>query len=194
MAEIKIEKKAPIWPWVIAGVILVAALAYFLFVRNGTDNKVMMDRDSTGTEMVDGNSNSVVTAFTSFVDRDTASMDLDHEYTHDAIVKLVDATQAMTDKTGYDAKVDIDAARNYADKITVDPSVTTHADNIKRATELLSTALKNIQVAHFPQLSAESDNVTSASQAIGTDELTLDQKSAIKSYFNNASTLLKKMN
>jgi hypothetical protein len=33
MAEIKIEKKKPIWPWVVV-VLLISALLYFLFLRD----------------------------------------------------------------------------------------------------------------------------------------------------------------
>lgn len=33
MAEIKIEKKKPIWPWIVV-VLLIAALVYFVFLRN----------------------------------------------------------------------------------------------------------------------------------------------------------------
>ncbi|MEO6177122.1 MAG: hypothetical protein ABIP27_18355 [Flavobacterium circumlabens] len=33
MAEIKIEKKKPIWPWIIV-VLIIAALVYFLFAKN----------------------------------------------------------------------------------------------------------------------------------------------------------------
>jgi hypothetical protein len=33
MAEIKIEKKKPIWPWIIA-VVLVVALVYFFFLND----------------------------------------------------------------------------------------------------------------------------------------------------------------
>ena len=33
MAEIKIEKKKPIWPWFIA-ILVVAALIYFIFIKD----------------------------------------------------------------------------------------------------------------------------------------------------------------
>jgi hypothetical protein len=33
MAEIKIEKKKPVWPWIVA-ILLVAALVYFVFLRD----------------------------------------------------------------------------------------------------------------------------------------------------------------
>jgi len=40
MAEIKIEKKKPVWPWIVA-VLLIAAVVYFVFVK---DNEVQSDR------------------------------------------------------------------------------------------------------------------------------------------------------
>jgi hypothetical protein len=42
MAEIKIEKKKPVWPWIIA-VVLVAVLIYFVFLR---DNAVQVQNST----------------------------------------------------------------------------------------------------------------------------------------------------
>ena len=45
MAEIKIEKKRPIWPWIIA-LLIIAALVYFMFLRNdetGSDSGVEIE-------------------------------------------------------------------------------------------------------------------------------------------------------
>lgn len=39
MAEIKIEKKKPIWPWIVA-LLLIAGLVYFVFLR---DDQAQMD-------------------------------------------------------------------------------------------------------------------------------------------------------
>ena len=33
MAEIKIEKKKPLWPWIVA-VLIIAALVYYIFVQD----------------------------------------------------------------------------------------------------------------------------------------------------------------
>ncbi len=33
MAEIKIEKKKPLWPWIVA-VVLIGGLIYYMFLRN----------------------------------------------------------------------------------------------------------------------------------------------------------------
>lgn len=37
MAEIKIEKKKPIWPWVLLAVILIAVVAFFVFQEDVED-------------------------------------------------------------------------------------------------------------------------------------------------------------
>lgn len=49
MAEIKIEKKKPIWPWIVA-VLLIGALVYFVFLR---DDQVRND-SNTEIENVSG--------------------------------------------------------------------------------------------------------------------------------------------
>ncbi len=194
MAEIKIEKKNVIWPWIIAGILILAVILYFLFFRNDVDDNATMVQDTTEVMNTNENSSSAVTEFITFVESDTASMGIDHVYTHSALIKLADATQAIADKTSYKEVGNIDKAREYADKITNDPTVTTHGDNIKQATGLLSTTLQNIQQASFPQLNMEAENLKSESQAITTDELTLNQKKNVKSFFDSASVLLKRMN
>ncbi|MFB9080319.1 hypothetical protein ACFFLS_11500 [Flavobacterium procerum] len=47
MAEIKIEKKKPIWPWIVA-VLLITALVYYVFLR---DDQVQ-SADKTGIETI----------------------------------------------------------------------------------------------------------------------------------------------
>lgn len=45
MAEIKIEKKKPIWPWIVA-VLLIGALVYYVFLKDDevqTDNGVQIE-------------------------------------------------------------------------------------------------------------------------------------------------------
>jgi hypothetical protein len=45
MAEIKIEKKKPIWPWIVA-VLLISAIVYFVFLRDNVaqgENRVEME-------------------------------------------------------------------------------------------------------------------------------------------------------
>ena len=201
MAEIKIEKKTAIWPWIV-GLLVIALLVYFLFFKDTTviteETTTTNDTITNQTEMLDDNyvdeTMTDVAAFVAFTKNDDGNMTLDHEYSHEALTKLINATEEISEKTNFDSKMDLDNARKYADEITKDPMATNHADNIKKATDMISTVLQNIQTAKFPALKAEADKVKMSSQAINVKELTLNQKSTIKGFFDNTAALLDKMN
>jgi hypothetical protein len=75
MTEIKIEKRKPIWPWVLAGLVIVALVGYFMFTGDGnnrndrqesaygiesdndneTRNQYGEDNDNRGMAIIDGN-------------------------------------------------------------------------------------------------------------------------------------------
>ncbi|KQB42582.1 hypothetical protein [Flavobacterium aquidurense] len=51
MAEIKIEKKKPVWPWIVA-VLLISAIIYYIFLRDNetqTQNNVEIE-NTTSTD------------------------------------------------------------------------------------------------------------------------------------------------
>lgn len=187
MTEIKIEKKKLIWPWLLLllslGIIAVAWLYFFRYDKRETletaDNKALIDVHEN---------NSTVAAYVTFINSDTNTMSLDHAYSSEALSKLTDAVDAMATEAGYDVKVDIAKAKQYADEITKDPLVTTHADKIKSAADVLSTALQNMQMAKYPELSAEAADVKSAAAAINPETLTLDQRDAVKSFLERLQT------
>ncbi len=191
MTEIKIEKKKPIWPWILLVLGLLAAV-WFFFFRNDKEEAVET-RDKTALIDIHEN-NSTVAAYVTFIDSDTNKMSLDHSFTSEALTKLTAAVDAMATEAAYDVKVDIAKAKQYAEEITKDPLVTTHADKIRSAADVLSTSLQNMQQAKFPELSTEAADVKTAAEAIKPEVLTLDQRDAVKSFFSKAANLLDKMN
>jgi hypothetical protein len=100
----------------------------------------------------------------------------------------------MAADVGYDAKAEIEKAKQISDEITKDPMSTIHGDKISSAANVLSTALQNMQRAKYPSLSTEAADVNSAASAISPEVLTLDQRDAVKSFFRKAADLLSKMN
>lgn len=50
MAEIKIEKKKPVWPWVIVALIVLGVIAYFVFYEKYEDKEL---EDTTIDESYD---------------------------------------------------------------------------------------------------------------------------------------------
>jgi hypothetical protein len=204
MAEIKIEQKNQIWPWVVAGLVLAAVLVYFLVFRDSNINTSTTAKEVTETNHVSQvnesdllgvkENNSTVAAFVNFVENSKGKMSLDHAFTNEALLKLTDATSAMANEVGFEVRADIEKVKEYAKMITIDPYETTHANSIRKAADILTVVLQNIQKAKYPGLSGEVAKLKSASESINPEVLTLDQRDAVKNYFAKAADLLKKMN
>lgn len=201
MAEIKIEKKSPIWPWILLAVAVIVVL--FLVLSNNGDSEEAEDIQEDRIEQGFGGTtdvrravinNSAVVAFVSFINDDPDSMGLDHEFTNEALLKLTNATSAMADEIDYDIQKDLDEVRTHADKITKDPFETTHANSIRLSAEILANVLHNIQQKAFPNLASEADIVIKSVSAIELEALTLDQKGDVKNFFRKSAELLEKMN
>lgn len=192
MAEIKIEKKKFLWQWILLGIGIVALIIYFLAFQTSSE-EVKEVTETTDLISVKEN-NTTVEAYVSFVEADTNRMTLDHAYTNEAILKLIKAINAMADEIGYDIRVDMDRVKGLAMDITKDPYVNTHADSIKKATEILTISLQNIQKAKYPGLTNEAAELKNASESINPEVLTLDQKNEVKTFFHKAADLLQKMN
>lgn len=192
MAEIKIEKKKSVWLLVLLIFGVTAVLLYLLSLNDGSQK---MEKIPETTDLLSAHENlATVIAFVVFVESDSNKMTFDHAYTNEALLKLVEATNAIADEVGYDIKADIDQVKEYAEIITVEPYETTHANNIRKAADILTNILQNIQQAKYPGLSNEVVQLRNASSLINPDVLTLNQKNAVKSFFSSAADLLKKMN
>jgi hypothetical protein len=200
MAEIKIEQKKPIWPWLLFGLIIVALFVYFLVFRdNGENTEAVTEPEPiTITNETDllgiKENNDIVAAYVNFVENNKEKMSLDHAYTNEALSKLIEATNAIANEVGYDVQADIEKAKEYAKMISSDPFETTHADNIRKADAILTNVLQNIQKAKYPGLTDEVVALKSATESIKLGILALEQKDAVKNYFAKASDLLQKMN
>ena len=195
MTEIKIEKKKSVWPWILLVLGLLAA-AWFLFFRNNkVDTTETADNTTEKGALVDiHENNSIVASYVTFINADTNKMGLNHAYASEALTKLTDAVDAMATEAGYDVKVDIAKAKQFANEITKDPLSTEHAHKIRMAADVLSTSLQNLQMAKYPGLNNEAAEVKNAASAIVPDTLTLDQRDKVKSFFRKAADLLNKMN
>lgn len=202
MAEIKIEQRKQIWPWLLLGLAIIALLIYFLGFRNNgktTDTDTEDDADYiTATDPIDlvdiKENNSIVAAYVDLVENSKDKMELDHAYTNEALLKLIEATNAIANEVDYEVRADLGKVKEYANMITKDPFNTTHADNIRKADDIIANVLQNIQKIHYPSLDIEVEDLKSAAASIKPAVLTLDQKEAVQNFFAKASDLLQKMN
>ncbi len=211
MAEIKIEKKKPIWPWVL-GIIILLALIYFFWASNdGTDDiddeviiqdttETIMDErvdtDTDTTALYSGKYGTVTTekAVANYLNYiDNPNMGLDHEYTNGALIHLITATEAEANNLNVNISANLDKALENAAYIKKDPTSLKHADKIKNASMEIASALKTIQEQKFDNLTDQADEVKAASENINVKTQTLEQKNDVKEFFEKAGLLLQKM-
>ncbi|MDT0294535.1 hypothetical protein ACFQ3R_12230 [Mesonia ostreae] len=202
MAEIKIKKKAPIWPWIL-GILILAAIIYFLvFANDGTDDMDDVDDTVTTTEQVvekdtvnQTMSDTIhlrdakdINAYTTFIS--DPNMTVDHEFSSAALTKLIAATKETADELDINIDADLNAANKLSNEITNDPQSLSHANKIKDAAGNITNALKTIQTEKFPQLDSQLEAVNDAVSNIKVDTPTLDQKNDVKAFFTKAGDLL----
>lgn len=198
MAEVKIEKKKPIWPWIV-GLLILAALLYFLFFANDNTDDVTDDDNTTTEQVMEDNNDGMddtadlsnlgaIDAYTNYIGN--PKMGLDHEYTEGAITELIAATRAVANDLNVNVDADLTEAKAKADEITKDPSKLNHANKIKSSGQIITRALKTIQTEKTPQLKSEYSNVEAAVAKIDVDTQTLEQKDVINSFFSSAGNLL----
>ena len=194
MAEIKIEKKKSIWPWILL-ILLAIALIWYFFMRN-PDNKVVDEdivteqviiKDDLSTDMT-----SALAVYSAYIG-DTDKMGIDHEYSYGALTHLIDAVQEKANMLNVDLKADLDEARKKASEVTVDPNNVNHADLIKSSGKIITRGLTTLQLAKFSNLAPDVAKVDASVSAIDTSVKTLDQKDVVNNFFKSAESLLLKM-
>jgi hypothetical protein len=206
MAEIKIEKKKPIWPWILLAVLILAAILYFVFVNNDDDDmdddvmtEQVMEDDGIGDQDDDLNAaavaqyNTALNKYIAFIG-DTGNMGIEHEYSKGALTLLIDAVQAKADVLDIDVTADLAMARESANDILEDTYEVDHANLIKKSGAVITSALTTLQRARFPNLTNELTAVEQNLAAIKKNDQTLNQKSDVNTFFKAAETLLIKMN
>ena len=150
MAEIKIEKKARIWPWVLIALFVAAFLIYYFAFRNsGSNEPIAQTTGDTATLHP-----SEIDDYVQFIGTND-SMGLDHNFTNEALLKLTNAVQAKAEHIQLDVSTELDQVREHARSITQDRFESSHANSIRKAADLLTASLKKIQENKYSTLSKE---------------------------------------
>lgn len=214
MAEIRIEKKKPVWPWILLGLIILGIILYFVFAGNDNESSDMEENNTeqmqdttysstrTGegtTTTMAGRTNQSTTSNGDKVSTYLAHignqdrMGVDHEYTNNALVHLIEAVDSKAKDLNVDINQDLQEIREDAQQITQNPQATNHANKIKDAGTKIASVLEKLQKEKFPELSNDVEEVKTAANKINASVSTLEQKNNINSFFNEAADVLKRM-
>lgn len=211
MAEIEIEKKKPVWPWILLVLIILAIIYFLVFADDDTadseENTTEEIQDPTAfedesdetadweTEMRNDTlayTGAGVTGYSSYIG-DESQMGVDHEYTSTALLYLIDAVREKATDLGIDARDDIQNLRENAKEIRENPQNTNHAGTIKEVGKEIANFMGDMQQKNFPNLEQEITQVEEAVDKIDPDTETLQQKDAVKTFFQEAEDVLQKM-
>lgn len=212
MAEIKIEKKKPVWPWILLVLIILAAIAYFVYTNNNDDDY----QDDVDTEEIDDmNDNTLkdsiiyedtmdnpdsfmlVTQYSESI-KDSTRIGTDSTYTKTALYNLA---KAVTSKaTQYNlgnskALEDLKSFTSQMDGITNStmPKATGINKNLKTVSMNIVSVLEIIQTKTFSVLQKEVSDLKQTANKITT--MSLDkQKTALQTFFRKANEVLNNMN
>ena len=210
MAEIKIEKKSPVWPWILLVLLIIAGIIYFMtkedeeavteieqteqveqaMERETDESEEMMDENNPMNESMDES----IVAFKNYVSNDEGMMGVDHEYTHEAFDRLVTAIKVVADNIDYNIETDLGMVKQKSDQIKKDPMSLKHANMIKDGFLTVVNTFQNMQEAKFSQLEMEVEELNQLANKVKNDTPTLDQKVTIKSFFDKSADLLITMN
>lgn len=210
MANIRIEEKKNSLLPIILGLLLVGLLAWaaFAFLDDEDNDDTLVDREEveaplaemateiTGQEdgtYTDADYNNAVGTFTDYTNNMQGEMGLDHEFTHNALTYLAEASEAIATANGVDITDNTERAKQLADEIQVDPYATNHAEKIRMAAINITETLERIDAdAYNNGNKSDLMNLRKEAQKINGETLTLNQKEDVRGFFKAARSVLMK--
>jgi|GEM_PF-352190 len=223
MAEIKIEKRKPIWPWIVAGLLILGIAIYFLAddgnrgsrdqqsaygtERNDNDGRADSRIGKSERDQTDRNNNNGTVGLSQ---RNGDKMsdpavqtyvsfvreDLKNEDFKENNAKVRQAFIHLTDATQSKAQ----QLGAQSDRINIArehadqlSGTTANAENIRATAEILADELARIQQSNYPDLDKEVKNLREASADIKPEERPSEQGQEIKSFLTEAADLLENM-
>jgi hypothetical protein len=206
MAEIKIEKKKPIWPWVILGLIILAVIIYFVMANDDEDELIEEDNtEQVVTPMEDNeevepntwkednlSGEESVSKYLTHID-DKEKMGIDHQYSNQALIYLINALENRAEEADINTEFEIQELKNNVSEIKEDPQDLSHANTINSVGRKIVSLMNKMQQEKFSDISEDVQQVETALQNIEPSTPTLDQKNAVNSFYKEAGDVLQKM-
>ena len=203
MAEIHIEKKdrSPL-PVIIAGLVLLALIAWWFFNGRGvagvaTDTAdtadtgaVLMSTGDTDTELP-----TAVAVFLRWSDEriTPSAMNPDHSHTATGIRNLAAALEGLAVRAGVDIAGEANTIRAQADTLWANAASTRHADVTRKTFVSLSGLMGAVQQRLAPALEDEVAEVKRAAESISADEALLDQRDRVQAFFERSATVVRQL-
>jgi len=213
MAEIKIEKKKPVWPWILLVIILLAAIAYFIYANSEEDDDYPDDMDTEEIDDVNDNTLDDSTTYEDAVNysdttnvlmqysesiKDSTRIGTDSTYTKSALSNLVKVVIAKAEEYNVQSSKALEDLKSYTSQMDgmTNSSMSNTTDinkNLKTVSTNIVSVLEAIQTKQFPALQKEVADLKQTAAKMTTTSLE-NQQATLQTFFRKANDVLNNMN
>lgn len=213
MAEIKIEKKRPVWPWIIVILIILALVIYFVYANRENEDYNDDFNDDVTTEQIDDSINgdmdnaydpqqnyrSSFDEFSAFEESisDSTRIAVDSSYTKKAFSNLARVVVGKADESSLQDSEALNDLRAYTTLSTPISSTLKGAGvskNFKIVRDNVVKVLEAIQAKTYPELQSQITDLKQVAAKID-GSISMDKQQAhMHSFFRKSSDVLKAMN
>ena len=215
MTEIKIEKKKPIWPWILLILIVLGIIAYFVYANPDLDNRSDdFDDDVINEKIIDSKTDQMSTDDTYNTDksyggvydgymafdesiRDSTRIAVDSSYTKKAFSNLTKLVVKQADKNDIEDSQPLEDLRNYSVLITEISKTSGNMENFKNFKTLcdkIAAVLGDVQAKSYPSLQQEASNLKQIASKISLSTPMDKQQTDLNDFLHKSRDILKSMN
>lgn len=208
MAEIKIEKKKPVWPWILLIIVILAIIAYLVY-ENQNDDDYIDDVDSEQIDDVDtyenndsiydssdnsyGNSNNAVMKYSEVL-MDSSRVGTDSTLTKSILQKFADAVVYKAEQYNIASSTPLKTLRDFSDGMNSLDGNQNLMQTTKNVTSNATMILETIQTKQFPDMRMQITELKTLSDKINSTAVLQKQKNNLNLFFGKANDILKNMN
>ncbi|MCK0125073.1 hypothetical protein MWU76_11735 [Gelidibacter sp. F2691] len=211
MAEIKIEKKKPVWPWVILILVVLGIIAYFVYA-NDEDINDDFDDDITNEQVIDttntqssydsyntGTTNSSYDQFTAYDQSiaDSTRVAVDSSYTKKAFANLTKAVVQKADENNIEDSEALTDLRNFSSLITSISTTTKDTKgfkNFKTASDKVVKVMEDIQKKAYPSLQTQVADLKKTAAKVDGSVMMNKQQEQLYAFLRQSRDVLQMMN
>ncbi len=214
MAEIKIEKKKPIWPWIILAIVLVAII-YFIYAYGDNDD-YSDDANTDDVENIDSISDSDSTSWdtntTAYDDsyatrdltevmRDSSRIGTDSTFTNRALYNLAERTLNIAKNHNIGSSSAVNDLEQYTMKNGNSGTQTAQHSKASNSSQKFKTVSNNIvkvieslEANHVTRMQQKMEALKSSASHINGGTDLSKQQNALQTFFRKAHELLNNLN
>ena len=213
MAEIKIEKKKPIWPWILLILLILGVIAYFVYANNDDDyqddnvddvrNEQVMDtigRPMTegGVQNPDGSYGSAYDNYQAFEGSitDSTRIAVDSSYTKKAFANLAKLVVKKADENNIEDSPALTDLREFSVLIIGIAKTSTNMDNFKNfktACDKVAKVLGDIQEKNYPNLKQQTSELKQMADDISASVPMAEQQQKMTAFLHKTRDILQAM-